>query len=313
MSDIAYFQIIYGGPALENNEMDIRELAPALVAVADLFEEANLIVNGGAARINVNVRGSFKSGSFGIDLSIIQVVYQNFLLFFNSEGIIAAANLLALLGIGAKQMGEGLIGLLKNLKNRKIQEIETIENNRVRIHITREETIDIDPRVLDLYKSQRVRDALDKVIAEPLGRSGINEFRVVSPETKDEVVIHKEEKEYFELPLLGEELLGENITEAFLQLVSISFKEDNKWRFSRGESIFYASVLDEKFLDAINRNEERFSKSDILKVRLLAKDMLADKGIHTEYTVLEVLEHRRAARQLKLPMEHDDDDNKSPA
>jgi len=311
MSDTISFQVIYDGPVLENNEMDVRELAPALVAVADLLEEANLLINGGGSKVDVNVRGSFKSGSFAIDFNIIQSIYQDIMRLFTSAGITSSVNLLSLLGITG--IG-GLIGLLKRLKNRKIQKIEDIDNNRVCIHISQEETIEMDSRVLDLYKSQRVRNALDSIITKPLNRAGINEVRLTSPGEKEPVIIKKEETEYFELPLLGDELLGENVTEAFLQLVSISFKEDNKWRFSRGESVFYALVADENFLAGVNRNEINFSKDDVLKVRLLAKDILTDKGIRTEYTVLEVLEHRRAARQLRLPMARsEDNDKKNPA
>jgi hypothetical protein len=112
MADTANFQVVYGGPALEANEMDVRDLAPALVAVADLLEEANLIINGGGTKISVNVHGSFRSGSFGIDFKLIQDIFQNVMGFFNSEGVTGASNLLSLLGL--KDVGKGLIGLLKN-------------------------------------------------------------------------------------------------------------------------------------------------------------------------------------------------------
>jgi hypothetical protein len=307
MSDTARFQIIYSGPSLENNEMDIRELAPALIAVADLLEESNLIINGGGTKINVNVHGSFKSGSFGIDLTVIQDIYQSIMDFFNSQGITAASNLLALIGL--KEVGQGLLGLIKWLRNRKIKKVDKISEDRVSIHITSDEKIEVDARVLDLYKSQRVRDALSKVVSEPLSREGINEFRSVVEGTKQSVIVTKDEKEYFELPLLGDELLGENVTEAFLQVVSLSFKEDNKWRFSRGESVFYAMIKDEEFLAKIDRNEVHFSKDDILHVSLQARDFLSTKGIRTEYIILKVIEHRSAAIQLPLPI---DDDRNNP-
>jgi hypothetical protein len=62
------------------------------------------------------------------------------------------------------------------------------------------------------------------------------------------------------------------------------------------------------FLDRIDKNEVRFSKDDILKVKLYTKDFLTGTGFKTEYKVLEVLEHRSAARQLRLQMEDEDDD-----
>jgi hypothetical protein len=56
--------IAYDGPALDTHEMDVRELAPALLAFSDMFEEANAVLNGDRAKISLNVKGSFKTGSF---------------------------------------------------------------------------------------------------------------------------------------------------------------------------------------------------------------------------------------------------------
>lgn len=302
MADTTSFQITYSGSALDNNEMDIRELAPALVAVADLLEESNAIINGGSTKITVNVHGSFKSGSFGIDFTVAQDIFQELMKFFSAEGVTSAVNLLTLVGFASGGV-TGLIGLLKKLKNNRIKKVEQVDNNRVRISITNQEIIEIDPRVLDLYKSQRVRSALEKIIFSPLSRNGVDEFRASMPKSKEPVIVKKTEKEYYEMPLLDDELLGENTTEAYLQIITLPFKEDNKWRFARGETVFFASMQDMRFLARMERNEERFSKDDLLKVVLHAKDILTGKGVRTEYTVLEVLEHRSAARQLNLPME----------
>jgi hypothetical protein len=39
------YTITYEGPALEGNEIAFRELAPALVSIADALEETNLFIN----------------------------------------------------------------------------------------------------------------------------------------------------------------------------------------------------------------------------------------------------------------------------
>jgi hypothetical protein len=47
----ARFQLSYDGPALRSGAMDVNELAPALLATADLFREANKQLNGDRAEV----------------------------------------------------------------------------------------------------------------------------------------------------------------------------------------------------------------------------------------------------------------------
>lgn len=313
MSDKATFHIKYDGLALENNEMEVRDLAPSLVAIADLLEESNSILNGGSAKVSVNVRGSFKDGSFGIDLTLIQDVYQQVIDFFNSEGIIAATALLQLLGLdGIAVIKNGLIPLIKRIRNRKILKIKKKEGvDRVTIIVEDYngafEEIETNRNVLQLLKSHKIRKAIEEVVTCPLDRDGVDTFAITDEIGKKSIEVKKPERYYFKAPEPEDEFLGETVTEAYLQIVSLSFKKNNMWRFSRGESVFYATIEDEIFLAGVHRNEIRFSKDDILKVRLRIIETLTEKGIDTDHYVEEVLEYRSAARQLKLPMEENND------
>jgi hypothetical protein len=61
----ASFTIAYDGPALRDGAMDVRDLAPALLAVGQLFDAANTVLNQNEARVNVNVTAT-GDGSFEI-------------------------------------------------------------------------------------------------------------------------------------------------------------------------------------------------------------------------------------------------------
>ena len=60
MTAAVHFSIKYDGPALASHQMDVRELAPALIALSDLLEQANKAALPDAPEVRVDVRG-FKS------------------------------------------------------------------------------------------------------------------------------------------------------------------------------------------------------------------------------------------------------------
>lgn len=51
MHDRFRFNLVYDGPALEEHRMDVRTLAPALLALGDMVERANEILNGEQVKI----------------------------------------------------------------------------------------------------------------------------------------------------------------------------------------------------------------------------------------------------------------------
>lgn len=55
--------------------------------------------------------------------------------------------------------------------------------------------------------------------------------------------------------------------EMMLKIVSIVFDEKQKWRFSDGESTFWARIADESFWQKIDEGSLAFRKGDRLKVR----------------------------------------------
>ena len=127
-----HFSIKYDGPALSSHQMDVKELAPALMALSDMLEEANKAIFNDIDKVRVNVKGNFKSGSFGIDIIAVQNITQQIVSLFSGPEATAAANLTTLLnGIGILGGGAGLSGLIKWLGGRKPNVIKNEENNTI--------------------------------------------------------------------------------------------------------------------------------------------------------------------------------------
>lgn len=70
MTQQAHFRITYDGPALITHEMDVRTLAPALLAMGELLDAATQALYAERVKAQINVRASFQTGSFGIDFAL---------------------------------------------------------------------------------------------------------------------------------------------------------------------------------------------------------------------------------------------------
>lgn len=304
-----YFHIVYDGPSLENNEMDIKELAPALLAISEVLEETNRLYNRGRAEVAVNVKGSFKTGCFGFDLSVTQDFLHNLFNLLKTDDVIAGATLLGYLGFiatSAVQTGKGLLQVVKWLRNRPITKIEISSDNKAKIYVD-EDSYTVEKEIIELLKSYKIRKAIESAITVPLEKEGVDSFACagqLSPDQTDKfIIIKKEEAKYFIAPEPEDEVIEEHTYITSLQAVSVVFQEKNKWRFSDGTNTFFAEINDGVFAQKVQNNDISFAKNDIFKVELYTKQTLTAKGIKTEYTVNKVIGHRSAARQLQLPIE----------
>jgi hypothetical protein len=292
-------QIVYDGPALQSHEMEVRDLAPALLALGDLFEEANATLNDGRSKVSVSVKGSFKTGCFAIDLGVTQSLIQQAQDLFAGNPVTAALNLVTILGLTGTTT-KGVFQLIKWVRNRKITNVEIMSDGVVRVFCDLDH-FETEEKVLALFRNWRLRKAFQDVVHKPLQRAGVDYFAVREPQG-DFAAVSEAEAENFIAPEQEEERLEENDRIASLQLVNVAFRDDNKWRFFDGSSTFYATISDETFLREVELGETRFGKGDLLKVMLREKKSMVGEQLKAEQEVIQVIEHRRAGIQLTLPI-----------
>jgi hypothetical protein len=292
----ATLQIVYDGEALQNGTMDVRDLAPALLAVGQLFDAANFALNGERAKVSVHVRATTE-GSFQIDLEVVQSLIDQAASFLAGDAVVAALNLKELL-FGTVLAGGGVIWLIKRLRGGKPDRIERVSQDTVRLTFGTE-TFDVPIKLLRLYQDIAVRSSVERIVKEPLEKPGIEEFKVIEG-SATVVEVHTGELDSFKRPEFEDRPLLDDIRRSAFSIVSLAFKEDNKWRLHDGNNQISATIADQDFLAKVDRNEVSFAKGDVLVCMVRVKQTQTESGLKTEYVVETVIEHITAPRQLTL-------------
>jgi hypothetical protein len=299
------FRVTYDGPALEASEMDVRELAPALLAIGDVLDASATALYGGRIKAQVNVRGSFKTGSFGIDVSLLADWATRVRDLLAGDAGTATANALAILtalgwvsGQAAKVMRPSLFEVLRWLRGRAISKVDVNDETAI-LHVD-EERIEIELRVLTLLRDVPVRRAAERVLA-PLARDGVEVVAFGDDRGRVAVEVKRDELPWFVTPPVPDELLVNEERRMVFSIVSLAFKDDNKWRLYDGSNTIHATISDADFLARVDANQESFSKGDVLICEVRVQQWQTFDGAKTDYEVVRVVEHRTASRQIALP------------
>lgn len=291
--------LIFEGASVHKGDIDIENLAPALLSLSNLIQKANETINGDRASVSVRVQAS-KQGSFEVSLDVVQTLSDAARSFLDFASInkdkVAAANELCELIFKGGVLGGGLIALLKFLKGKKPEKIE--EHNSETIVYIDSHTFITNNKVIALAENLAVRDAVRKTML-CLTKDGIDRLSI-RKSNEDLVNIKKDEVSYFDLPEAGEEKIDDKIRSVRLQIISLSFKEDNKWRVTDGFEPFSVDIEDADFIKKIANDEIAFSKNDYLVCDLHERQFYSNKGLRMERTIIKVSEHIPGFRQLKL-------------
>lgn len=283
----ASIQVIYAGEPEASTLLDVRLLAPALLAVGDMFEEANRILNGNRAEVRIAVRAGFARGSFEIDLQVLQSIFDQAKSLLVGGGVTSALNLAGLLGLGHGAC-MGVIKLVRWLKGRRAKKVSTLEDGNVEIEADGER-LSIPELVWLLFESSRIRVSMGMIVA-PLEAPGMDRVEFRADHQDGGEIIRSEEREAFTRPALLDVQAGEEVAvstrEVVLEVVRPAFRDTFKWTFSDGQTNLTATIADERFVARVESREERFAKGDVLRLQLESRTTRDERGLHTVHTVL---------------------------
>jgi hypothetical protein len=312
----AQFTLAYDGPSLRNGTMDVNELAPALLATADMVRQANHQLNGDAYTISIKVRSDFKKGSFEVGLIVDQNLLEHAKSLLFPTSLVGAGSLVTFL-FGTDVGKKGLAGvagsvldLWKKLKGEKPKTTIEDANKGVTIIITGDNNeITVDSAVAKLYNENTIRSSVARTL-KPLTSEGVDSLEIKRGKKTVNAVTRMDLPPMLDLAgdstamalLSGPEEPSprSGIRETWLRVTRANF-EKGKWGFSDGTANFSADIEDEDFKRKLDAGEVGFFKGDILFV-VLATTQAVSRGdaFRTTYTIQKVIEHRHAPRQVPL-------------
>lgn len=307
MDTTAKTRIAYNGPALASGEMEIKELAPALLAFAELIENANKAL-GNDRKIQVLLnQDSLRRGSFDITTILQYSILEQAKLFVSDADANGLTALMTVLGWGTGISGAicGIFSLLKKIRNRKITRIKPDKEHKVEIHLEDGDIIITTQDTMKIFMNVSCRESIEKVVS-PLQNEGIDSFELrdpKSPSNKDALeAIHTGEIEFFTAPPAKQVEEKEQLPEQEMtvKITSITFEKGYKWRLTNGNSTFWASIEDTEFLDKVERGEISFTNGDMLRIRYYIQQTVKSNSIASEYIVTKVLEIKKRPEQIEL-------------
>ena len=290
-------QLIYDGDSLKNHEINPRELSSAILGLDGVLNEANKTLNSSKTRIQVKVKSNLEAGYFKINFTIDHNIVDTLSDLLTSQNTEAIINGFAIIGVLITGTGS-LWKFLKFLKNRKPTK-KYKKDNLIIIEID-DEIFETKEEVIRLYENWQLRHSLEQMIS-PLEKNGIDLCLIKVENSEEFFDVKKEEIEYFKCPPAKEVMIDEPARfNTNLNIISLSFKDKNKWYVNDGQSSFYSTIEDLDFLRRVDDNEE-FRKGDILRVLIRREQYLnEEQKLRTEYFIEEVIEHKKPYQQMSL-------------
>ncbi len=314
------FGVTYVGPALAEGRMPVRDLAPALLALGDLFRLASREVYPDLPPPSLALKAP-ERGSFKVEIVLVATpTWEQVVDLLNAEGTTALVNLLDLV-VGGSALGAGLFKLIQRIGNRKVTREEPTEDpEQMRIILDDGTVVEAPIGTVRIYRNRKARRAARDAVA-PLKQPEVTEVRFeTSDPSLEPARLGVDDIAAFDLAAEAEdeEVVSESEVDLILDVFGPQLKpgSERRWSFGGLGATFEARIEDPQFAEKVANHEEEFGVGDQLDatVEIVQKRDPDSGAIKDTRRVVKVNRVIKGHRQLPLgsPTPGGDDPNTDP-
>ncbi|WP_129966958.1 hypothetical protein [Bifidobacterium pseudolongum] len=253
----ASLEVHFQGSAVEDHSMDVRVLAPALLALSDALDRYR----------------DFVDPMMELDVKICDVKEGSFAVFLQLLG--SAVSLMQAFGADdLTKLASGLLDVLKIIgaRFRESGDVKPLHHEVVKQTRTKVE-LKIGPTSLKVSR-QTYQASCDGHLINSLGAAsqpstlaGYDDVRFIQPRSGRVEVMGKRESQACTDLVMDDERLPDRVEHTRLQIDTIQMNS-RKWKFYDGKDHFWCEITDEGFLTRWDRGEIPFTRGDTLDVTL---------------------------------------------
>jgi hypothetical protein len=284
LQQVKHFSIFYDAQDddLQKHSIGAKELGEAVVEMAKMIEQADLLLNNHLQTVSLQVSAKPIAGSFGLDFDLVTLVPS-------------AIDVLKYIGLATSSgavVGGSALAVARKMKDRKVLSIHTTTgSDQVRVELDGE-TVECDKHVAALVTDPMVRSAMQKVITNPLLEKKSPVFKVMAGKTEIFRLSDEETTEYSTLPRNSLLVEQSEVVIANITFARVSFLSSSGWKMVYDGREVPVVMKDEAFMAAVRASSEKFSKDDMFEVELDIINRETASAFKTSYVVNRVLRHR---------------------
>jgi hypothetical protein len=304
VSDSA-MRVRFDGPILNDHSMDVADLAPSLLAIADLCKNANKAFNGDRAAVKVLVNADVKQNCFELHLELAMSILDHVKQLISHDQVRSAKEILEWVGLlSAPFVGSfGLIRFVQAVSDKKIESTKIVsrenrdvveftitgDNNHVQI-------IQASPQTYELAKNPANITAVKKMV-EPLSKEGYETLQFDRGDNGMEIINRQDAAEILRAdPAEISDALDDKeepqVVTAWIKVYAPVYEVDaQKWRFTFNAQHYYMDVSETDIAERAMRRGGALV-DDSYRVRL---EMVQSKtSTKIAFKILDVLEFHPA-------------------